>query len=320
MIMQPTEIESESLFSLLTAVRTAPPPPPSPIPALGPLNWGDVLEIQGPSASGKTQLLSLLLATCIMPPSHHETHLGGWGKAAVVFDTEGTFDARQFHDLLLFRLARALSRSNASSDDAQLLALASLRRLHVFSPASSAQLAASIYHLPAYHTAQMPDADIALVAVDSLSAYYWPDRFTAEQLRPLALPNSATPLQHVLTALQTFRLSHKPVTVLTNWGLTLADNSSGPSPAPPVFYKQHLPSFPSFPESHSRPSSDPLSSNNLPLTHHITLYSVPIPPFHGHGNPSFSDATEADVRREVTGYIRRPDSSRVSRFVVDIRG
>ncbi|KAJ7103415.1 hypothetical protein B0H15DRAFT_942869 [Mycena belliarum] len=224
--------QASTLFSLLTDVRLA-GAPPSHVHGLGPLNWGDVLEIQGPSGSGKTQLLYSLLATCVMPSAHLSIDSGGWGRAAVVFDTEGTFDTRQLHDLLLHKLARAFSRTNASSD-AQLIALDCLRRVHVVSAASSAQLAASIYHLPAYHAAHMPDADIALVAVDSLSAFYWPDRFMAEQLRPLGLPNSHAPLQNVLSALQSFRLSHKPITVVTNWGLTLAQNSDGPSQTMPT--------------------------------------------------------------------------------------
>ncbi|KAJ7181774.1 hypothetical protein C8R43DRAFT_1171149 [Mycena crocata] len=304
------ETASESLFSLLTSVRTAAKQPP---PAALELEWGDVLEIQGPSGSGKTQLLYSLLATCIMPSSHRYTALGGWGKAAVVFDAEGTFDARQFHDLLLVRLVRAFVRSNASSDDAPLLARASLHRLHVFYPASTAQLAASIYHLPAYHRTHMPDADIALVAVDSLSAFYWPDRFAAEQLRSLGLPIGSTPLQHVLSALQTFRISHNPVTVLTNWGLNPAEKSSGP----PMSYKQHLPFFPSFPDSavagSHNTTSDP-SSNTLFLTHHITMHLAPVPPFH-----DGQTAPEADVRSEVIGYVRRPGRSQAGRFVLDIR-
>ncbi|KAJ7038079.1 hypothetical protein C8F04DRAFT_1256108 [Mycena alexandri] len=312
-------IHSEPLFSLLTSVRTTAPPPPVPIPKLGPLHWGDVLEIQGPSGSGKTQLLYSLVATCLIPTSHKFISLGGWGKAAVVFDTEGTFDTRKFRELLISRLSRALSRSNDSSDDTQLLAEMALRKLHVFRPASTAQLAASICNLPAYQTARMPDADIALVAVDSLSAFYWSDRFTAEQLRPLGLPsNSATPLQHVFSALQTFRISHNPVTVLTNWALAPA-NSSQPNAPGPIFYKQHLPLFPALPDS-AAVSSHSIASdgllNSLALTHHITLYLASIPPFHDHCNPSFSNPTEAG--NMVTGYIRRPASSQVAHFVFDI--
>ncbi|KAF8216111.1 P-loop containing nucleoside triphosphate hydrolase protein, partial [Mycena galopus ATCC 62051] len=261
-----------------------------------PLNWGDVLEIQGPSGSGKTQLVQSLLAIALMPCSF------GWGKAAVVFDTEGTFDLGNFRRVLV----RASSRYNTSSDEAQLLVETALRNLHVFRPASTAQLAASIYNLPAYQKAHMPDADIALVAVDSLSAFYWPDRFTAEQLRRVVPNSAATALQHVLTSLQKFRLSHNSVTVLTNWALTLADNSGGP---PPNFYKQHLPSFPSFPHSAAA------NAAVLPLTHHITLYLAPIPPFHGIGS-SLPRPHDADM---VTGYIRRPGTSQVGRFILELR-
>ncbi|KAJ6503421.1 hypothetical protein C8R47DRAFT_1210671 [Mycena vitilis] len=295
------DIPSESLFSLLTAVRTATPPPAIPIPDFPPVVWGDVLEIQGPQ--GSALLLYILLATCVMPASQ-----GGWGKAAVIFDTDGTFDARRFHKMLLSRIGRAVSRSHSLSDDnTQLLAATALQNLHVFRPASSAQLAASIYNLPAYHRTHLPGAEIALVAVDSLSAFYWPDRFTAEQLRPLALPNSSTPLQHALIALQSFRVSHNPVTVLTNWALTLANNSGGRSTAPPILYKQHLPSFPSFPDS-AATSHD----NLLPLTHHITLNLPTIPPFY-HGAP-LPDPSEAD---RLTGYVRRSGNPELRMFVVE---
>ncbi|KAJ7786434.1 hypothetical protein B0H16DRAFT_1708600 [Mycena metata] len=277
-------IHSESLFSLLTSIRTTAPPPPVLIPKFGPLHWGDVLEIQGPSGSGKTQLLYSLLATCLIPTSHKFISLGGWGKAAVVFDTEGTFDMRKFRVLLITRLARALSRSNDSSDDTQLLAEMALRKLHIFRPVSTAQLAISICNLPAYQTARMPDADIALVAVDSLSAFYWPDRFTAEQLRPLGLSNnSSTPLQHVFSALQRFRISHNPITVLTNWALNPTDSSSPANGPGPIFYKQHLPLFPALPDSAAVSSHSIASDGTFKLTRIDTSYhpvsgtSPPVP-------------------------------------------
>ncbi|KAJ7225414.1 hypothetical protein GGX14DRAFT_638571 [Mycena pura] len=306
-------IPSESLFSFLTTVRTA-ALPPDPALQLGPLCWGDVFEIQGSSGSGKSQLVYAMLATCIMPLSHNSAALGGWGKAAVLFDTDGTFDARQFRENFLLHLVRAFSRSNAFPDDAQLLAIAAeaLQRLHVIRPASSAQLAASIHHLPVYHKKHMADADIALVAVDSLSAFYWPDRFAAEQPHTHSIPNNSTPLHHVLTALQAFRISHRPITILTNWGLALA-NTAESSVDPLTAYKQHLPSFPSFPPitaTHNLPFDMP--SSILPLTHHITLFLAPIPPFHG--DASFINRGQG----EVIGYIRKPGSSQVVRFAVDI--
>ncbi|KAK7064134.1 hypothetical protein R3P38DRAFT_2822645 [Favolaschia claudopus] len=312
------DIPAESLFSLLTTVRTAVPPPPA-VPTIvsqysddglqgdisvphvdfmSQSHWGDVLELQGPSGSGKSQILYILLAVCIAPSS-----LGGWQKAAVLFDTEGTFESRNFHRVLLSRLVRAAARLHTWSDEAQLQLLAdtALHKLHVFRPVSTAQLAASVHNLPAYQKAHMPDADIGLVAIDSMSTFYWSDRFSAEQLRPLNLANT-TPLQHVIAALQNFRLSHNPITVLTNWALTV-DNSNGTT-APPL-YKQHLPSFPSLTST----------ATPFPLTHHITLDLTSVPPLHN--DPSLTLPT-ADNTSKVTGYIRRPGNSQPAKLMVDI--
>ncbi|KAJ7706067.1 hypothetical protein B0H17DRAFT_609138 [Mycena rosella] len=181
----------------------------------------------------------------------------------------------------------------------------SLRNLHVLSAASSSQLAASIANLPAYHAAHMPDADIALVAVDSLSA------FTGLIVSP---PSSYAPwlaqirLRHCSMFSPPCRLSVSPTALSPS--LTLADNSGGPPGRPRRSSINSI--YPLSPI----PTID-VSSNNLSLTHHITLYLPHFPPFHS--NASFPSPNEADARREVTGYIRRPGSSRVGRFAVDIR-
>jgi DNA-repair protein XRCC2 len=150
----------------------------------------------------------------------------------------------------------------------------------------------------------MADADIAIVAVDSISAFYWPDRFTAEQLRP-GHANYIPPLQNVLAALQKFRQSHQAVTILSNWGLNPADNSSRTTAVSPVlFYKQHLPSFPTLADRARPPST-------LSLTHQITLSASPSPPFHG-----TLFIPQNLERCEITGCIRTSNST--NSFVVDI--
>lgn len=65
------------------------------------LSCGDVVEIQGPPSSGKTHLLYSLLINCTIPHSHQSTVLGGWAKAGVVFDMDGSFDMIRFNQLLL---------------------------------------------------------------------------------------------------------------------------------------------------------------------------------------------------------------------------
>ncbi|EIN14184.1 hypothetical protein PUNSTDRAFT_38523, partial [Punctularia strigosozonata HHB-11173 SS5] len=219
------------------------------------LNRGDVLEIQGPASSGKTHFIYHLTSICLLPDHLDGHRLGGWNKAAVVFDCDDAFDVIRFKQLLDSQISHLIARSSAGASESgpvradeqqrEKLVTDCLQHLHVFRPTSTLQLAATILNLPSYHLENDPDVEIGLLAVDSISAFYWPDRFTVEQLclgENISLKDlgSLNPLHHVLKALQRFRLSHGVITVLTNWGLHPLATPSGPSP----FYRQHLRPFP----------------------------------------------------------------------------
>ncbi|KIJ45288.1 hypothetical protein M422DRAFT_90301, partial [Sphaerobolus stellatus SS14] len=205
---------------------------------------GDVIEIQGPAASGKTQFLYHLAACCVLPREvinasehiHAEStvHIGGWDKSVVVLDCDGRWNIKRFHNILLTRLNMAFSRIHPPSHrpDISSLALNSLKRLHIFHPTSSFQLVTTLLYLPKYHSEQMPDEEINLLFIDSISSFYWTDRWQAESSSSKRRVN---PLAPVLRALQNFRISHGPVTILTNWGLH-PFASENPTP----FFRQHL--------------------------------------------------------------------------------
>ena len=55
------------------------------------------------------------------------------------------------------------------------LATQCLESLHIFRPTSSLQLAITLIHLPRYHAtdSRLRDKEIGLLAIDSLSAFYW---------------------------------------------------------------------------------------------------------------------------------------------------
>ncbi|KAH7931107.1 hypothetical protein BV22DRAFT_29899 [Leucogyrophana mollusca] len=292
------DVHSESLQTLLSSVRTLTSPPgciniPAQDdsrfshgsfhpPAMLSLSRGDVLEIQGPSSSGKTHLLYHMVMICITPPAYMSVGLGGLGLAATVFDTDSSFSVLRVRQLLHTRFS-SLSPM-ASLDEISTLVDESLLRLHVFRPTSSLQLASSIVHLASYHNAHIPKEEIGLLAVDSISTFYWSDRFTTEQSHIVAPhggqkrePAPNTPLQHVLTAIRKFRISHSPIVVMTNWGLNAVTRTPMSSDAP--HFRQHLHPFPALSRipDHSLAITD--NSSPLPLTHHITLPSVSIPPF-----------------------------------------
>ncbi|PCH33824.1 hypothetical protein WOLCODRAFT_141822 [Wolfiporia cocos MD-104 SS10] len=334
-------------------------------PAKSSMNRGDVIEIQGPPASGKSQLLHHLLIGCITPTHYGSTAIYGWDKAAVLFDTDGTFDAERFNRLLVSRLSRMIGIQNQSdvpgafvqpaSFPIEKLASRCLARLHVFRPDSSYQLAATLMHLPRYHAthSSLRSAEIGLVAIDSMSAFHWTDRFTMEQLRGAheatgAAKNSAAeslaPLQCVMMALQALRASHGPVIAFTNWGLHPMTNSAPTGEPASQFYRQHLHPYPAAFERPLATSASPAlrsvavppatslhspeaefqqlqsaAVDRLLLTHHITLHPLHVEAFparFGLGDVKREDSLRCHLvqRGEIHGFIRTPGTADIGKF------
>jgi DNA-repair protein XRCC2 len=238
------------------------------------LRRGDVVEIQGMPASGKTHLVYHLLITCVLPASEGTLDLGGWDKCAVLFDVDWTFDITRLRTLLVGRLRRLLCKRSvnrqptagdqpaatnslsspasgllAAPSDERISALAErcLGRVHVFRTQSSTQLAISVFNLPTHLAKHFPETELGLVVLDPVCGLdYWPDRYEAEQFRESSntngqLPEIAAvhPLQNILTSIERCRRSYSAVIIMTNWGL-----NSFPEGMP--FYKQHLHPFPTL--------------------------------------------------------------------------
>jgi DNA-repair protein XRCC2 len=250
------------------------------------LDRGDVVEIQGPPSSGKTHLMYLFLIICITPREHQSIAVGGWDKAGVVFDMDGSFDITRFGRLLLGRLKRFSFDINV----AQAVAQTSLERLHVFRPTSSTQLATTLTQLGKYHAAHLPREEMGLVAIDSINAYHWPDRFTAEHIRTSPLSPEQRKLSlppfRILTALSSLRATHAPVVIVTSRGLQST--------------------------IHGVPAlTDPLIS-----THHIALLPLQLPRFQRdiHAEPGNVNAEERRLQRDVLENAEITASMRTLKF------
>ena len=266
----------------------------------------------------------------------------------------------RLHQLLASRLSRLLGE-DISHDanvpiDLDELATQCLKNLHVFRPTSSAQLAITLIHLPKYHAtdSRMQESEIGLLAIDSLSAFYWRDRYSLEQLRDATESSShatlpPNPLHYVVKALQDFRASHRPVILLTNWGLN-AFKSSVPGESESPFYRQHLHPFPAPFEAHGaaeaisniqnsqRERSSSVDSSRdsaasrarrqadtsrLPLHYHITLHPARIDPFPA--SYTLAEAIAQEHMRaalvnegKIQGLLRTPGSSDVREFAFRI--
>ena len=236
------------------------------------------------------------------------------------------------------------------------LATQCLENLHIFRPTSSLQLAITLLHLPRYHATEsrLRDKEIGLLAIDSLSAFYWRDRYTLEQLRDAADGSSQNlppnQLYYVVKALRAFRTSHRPVMLLNNWGLNaFAKPTASGEPASP-FYRQHLHPFPAPFERHGADdamadiensqrerrsasvdaTSDASTTHSLrsteatiPLHYHITLHPSPIDPFPA--SYTLAEAVNQEHMRaalvnkgEIRGLVRTPGHDDVGEFTFRI--
>lgn len=272
------------------------------------LNRGNVIEIQGPAASGKTQCLQFFaMTTCLprewqvslsvrgssRPPRPEKIAIGGREKCVAIIDCDGRFDIQRTYHLVHSHLVRrvqehaatipSLYSAEADSEALHTETIRALKRVHIFRPSFSASLAATLFRLPDY-AAKNCQAELAFLLIDNISAFYWQDRYQLEHQAASNKKNlhRSNPMSHVLKALHEVRQRTGVVTVLTNWAFP-AQGDRHPTNTSP-FYRQHLnkpypapfvpspdstiPPAPVFDEHHPLRST----SNRLNLTHHITLH------------------------------------------------
>lgn len=271
------------------------------------LRHGDIIEIQGGPSSGKTHLLFYLIIDCIIPSQH-----AGWSEVAIVFDMDHSFDIIRLSHLLRRRLTRSAGLDQSAAES---IAQQSLKRLHIFRPSSTLQLAATLSHLATYHSSHFPREKIGVVAIDSISSRYWPDRFVAEQMNSSTShmePGSkhAPALSYVLQALESFSRTHRPLVVMTNWGLYSVNNSV------PSLYRQHLQPFPTLSSPRLVHPEHSVGINthfeNLPnLTLHITLHHIDT------DRQSSSSETQTGLM-QFSVLLRKPNTSFVDKFILSI--
>jgi len=225
-----------------------------------------------------------MLMNCILPPK-----LQGWGKLAVLVDTDHKFDIHRFSRLLRSRVKRLLP---LDSSGAEVAITTILDLLHVFQPTSSHQLTATIQHLPMYLATNLPEAELGVLAIDSITAFYWSDRFFCEQAR-LANRSSApvrskNPLNQVFVALEALTRSYGPLILLSIWDLNLPSKAHA---------QRHL----DLPANYTDTSKD-----ILPASHRITIAASSVNV--GTQDVSFTNTTH------FSGIVRTPGSSQATEF------
>ncbi|KAG8822491.1 hypothetical protein FRC19_005862 [Serendipita sp. 401] len=282
------------------------------------LNRNDVLLVDGPSGSGKTELLYYLAMTTILPfsvtfmgrnlPEKIVLDLGSRGKSVVVCDCDGCWSMSRLRHIMEALLEQRFQDSFPNvdlNDEAVAIQLQevldeAMDRLHLFRPISSGSLAATLHTLPQYHYKKMKDEEICMLMIDGMSSFYWQDRWKVESTGGGTWQNTSYAIAGVIRTLQSFRESHNPVTIITNWALSPLSSKS-------PFFKQHLP--PPFPAPFEKAADGTSTPRISPLevTHHITLINSRQSPLSQSGDlpedPNVGDPAEPIV---IQGIVRTP--------------
>lgn len=151
------------LFARLEARRCLKDIQPGLFPDDGGPDHGEVVEVYGPEGTGKTELLYHLLCRCVLPET-----AGGLEVDVVFVDTDFSLDMFRLVSILDRRLSAGVS---AGSEEAALRSC--LSRLLVVNCSSSSQLLLTLHYL---ETTLSSRPSVALLLIDSISAFYWLDR------------------------------------------------------------------------------------------------------------------------------------------------
>lgn len=156
------------LFARLEARRSLKDIEPRLFPEDGGPDHGEVVELYGTEGTGKTELLYHLLCRCVLPVA-----IGGLEVDVVFLDTDYSLDMLRLVGILESRLnaGRSSSSPSAASDEAALRLC--LSRLLVIHCSSSSQLLLTLHFL---ETSLSSRPGLALLIIDSISAFYWLDR------------------------------------------------------------------------------------------------------------------------------------------------
>ncbi|WVZ68017.1 hypothetical protein U9M48_017009 [Paspalum notatum var. saurae] len=163
-----------------------------------PLRPGNVVEIAGPSNSGKSHLL--LMATivsdigdaetqwafqnrehaaavqCILPKEWEGIYFGGLGKAVMYLDLDCRFDVLRLAQILRNRVAESCSSAHLRSGDLENDGTKDELQRSFENTVFSDCMQRFLYTLHSRSRSEMLGVCIYFVMIDSIGAFYWIDR------------------------------------------------------------------------------------------------------------------------------------------------
>lgn len=132
----------------------------------------DIIEINGEQSSGKSLLLSQILAKCILPNYYQ---IKGCNASAILINTDHHFQISKLIELMNGIINNVMSFASEAMEidfDKRTIIKNSLHNLHIINCYNSEQFFLTLRTLDDIF---LDNTKIALLAIDSITAYYWQD-------------------------------------------------------------------------------------------------------------------------------------------------
>ena len=135
-----------------------------------------MIELFGGEGTGKSETCLHLITRCILPSSWRDIKLGGCDAGVIVIDNDYSFSILRLATLMeRFILHQAKECSKViSSDDIEKFISSCFRKLHVSQCSNSTEFVLTLHRL---ETLICNEPGISAIVIDSLSAFYWIDRY-----------------------------------------------------------------------------------------------------------------------------------------------
>lgn len=136
----------------------------------------DTVEITGNASSAKSLLLTKLLAKCILPDWHEGVHIKGLAASAVLINTDFHFQISKLIQVMSAIVAEAYESVDAKRINKEILNKIVndvLDNLIIINCYENDQFLLTLHTL---ENILFRHEKIAILAIDSISAYYWQNR------------------------------------------------------------------------------------------------------------------------------------------------
>jgi len=270
------------------------------------LHRGDVIELQGVTGSGKTQLLYKFAINCLLPKKLHVrlerevVEIGVGGKEELVCWMDCTssrrgFDIQRISTLLRHHLVSEINDYRRPKgigapleEEVESLIDECLTRLHVFSPTSTIQLASTLQTLPDwFKNAKGGEGgeDLGIVIIDGMTEFAWSDQYERSLPNPPSSAPLLDPLKLFSQSIANLRLQLSPIIMISQWVMNPTRPHGIISSDKHPFYKHHFlpPSYPSLVSTSLPNPTNPLSPHPkhplFSIDYHLTLHPSPKPSF-----------------------------------------